>query len=297
MFVGAIEGKMSSFRFRIPASGPTEPVYELADCTPNEWLKWWSDYYDLKEADDPDYLRLIEKHESLSAEDFRLLGQWKDNAYTPARWKPNVASVAYLIWEQAAEQLPRCPNESGMREFLDDWSNRMYTDVFKSGPVTKRFGLSRATTLLHFVSGGRYPIFDSRVTIALAALLGQPQLPGTMDSYINHCLPVFDELADCCATRHFRMLDKALFSYGKFTAVAAAERRQRTSSVVADSSPRLSYRGEKYVVQADSEQLTEPQLWDKTYTSARAFMDAGRSVVILQISDGHVWRIRPRRKL
>ena len=60
---------------------------------------------------------LIDKHKLLSAEDFRRIGKWKDDATTENQWKPNVASVAYLIWEQAAEELPKCPDENGIAVF------------------------------------------------------------------------------------------------------------------------------------------------------------------------------------
>jgi hypothetical protein len=110
--------------------------------------------------------------------------------------------------------LPKCPDESGVAVFLEDWSSREYRDVFKNGSRKKRFGLSRATTLLHFISGGRYPIFDSRVKTALARLLGRPKLSDTVRSYLDSYIPLFKELADHCETNDFRMLDKALFSYG-----------------------------------------------------------------------------------
>jgi hypothetical protein len=110
--------------------------------------------------------------------------------------------------------LPKCPEKSGVAVFLEDWSSREYTDVFKNGSRKKRFGLSRATTLLHFVSGGRYPIFDSRVRTAVARLLCQPKLPDTVRSNLDSYIPLFKELADHCETSDFRMLDKALFSYG-----------------------------------------------------------------------------------
>jgi hypothetical protein len=122
--------------------------------------------------------------------------------------------VAYLIWEQAAEELPNCPEESRVGTFLDAWSLRAYTDVYKKGPTEKHFGLARATTLLHFVSGGRYAIFDSRVKKAISRLLDQPELPGTVRSYLDSYLPLFKELADRCEAEDFRSLDKALFSYG-----------------------------------------------------------------------------------
>jgi hypothetical protein len=97
--------------------------------------------------------------------------------------------------------------------FLEDWPNRAYTDTYKKGQKQKHFGLSRSTTLLHFLSGGRYPIFDSRVKTAIARLLDRPKLPGTVSSYLGSYLPLFKELAERCETSDFRMLDKALFSY------------------------------------------------------------------------------------
>jgi hypothetical protein len=111
-------------------------------------------------------------------------------------------------------ELLKCPEESEVAAFLEDWSSRAYTDTFRTGPRRKHFGLSRATTLLHFVSGGRYPIFDARVKAAIARLLDHPELPGTVSSYLDSYIPVFKELAYCCETEDYRMLDKALFSYG-----------------------------------------------------------------------------------
>ena len=91
---------MSQFRFQ---------VLEMRYSTPQEWLSWWAKRYDYKTDYDPEYRALIEKHKSFSAEDFRRIGKWKDGATTEVQWKPNVASVAYLIWERAAKKLPKCP--------------------------------------------------------------------------------------------------------------------------------------------------------------------------------------------
>ena len=79
------------------------------------------------------------------------------------------------LGEQAAKELPKCPDETKVAAFLEDWANRAYTATDRRGPRKKHFGLPRATTLLHFISGGRYPIFDSRVRTAIARLLGQPE--------------------------------------------------------------------------------------------------------------------------
>jgi hypothetical protein len=199
---------MSRFGFRI---------LELRDTEPQEWLRVWADRY--QEYDDEEYWDLIGKYEALSAEDFVRIGKWKDGAKTARQWKPNVAQVAYPIWMQASQELPKCPEGSDVAAFLDDWSGRMYTDVFEKGRVEKRFGVPRATTLLHFVSGGRFPMIDSRVRRAIARLSNDHVRPkNTVSWYLESFRPLFSELAALCKAegdlRMLRMLDKALLSYG-----------------------------------------------------------------------------------
>ena len=193
---------MNQFRFR---------SLDGSDIAPQEWLRVWSGRY--PSNDYAGYSELIAKHKSLSGSDFALIGRWKDAAKTEARWKPNVASVAYLIWIQAAAELPRCPEDDDVAEFLDDWSGRRYTDEYVSLRRGKHFGLSRATTLLHFISGGHFPIFDSRVRRAMARLLPFG-IPNTVRAYLDSYRPLFSEIADACGAEDVRMVDMALFSYG-----------------------------------------------------------------------------------
>jgi hypothetical protein len=207
---------VNKFRFTIPSTLPTEAIVGDRDSNAHQWLIWWSARYRHEEGDDPTYVDLIDKHKSLSAEHFREIG----------KWMPSVASDACLIWEQAAEELPSCPERPEAAEFLMDWSCRTYTDLFANRPVTKRFGLSRATTLLHFVSGGSYPIFDSRVTTAIASLLERPELSDCLESYMDFCLPLVDELVQCCEAENVRMLHEALFSYGRLKSAAKRASKQ-----------------------------------------------------------------------
>jgi hypothetical protein len=183
------------------------------DIAPEEWLRIWADLY--PDTEYPGYEELIAKHRSLSAADFERIGRWKDSALTYSKWKPNVAMVAYKIWMQAASELPGIPiDESRLARFLEDWSGRKYRDEYNNGVVReKRFGLSRTTTLLHFISGGRFPIFDSRVRRA-SALLGS-SVRNTVREYLELYCPLFLEIAAACGTKDYRMLDKALFCYGE----------------------------------------------------------------------------------
>jgi hypothetical protein len=194
---------MNKFRFRSVVG---------SDIVPEEWLRVWADRY--PSDDYAEYCELITKHKSFSAADFELMGQWKDAAKTEGKWKPNVASVAYRIWMQLAFELPTCPEGSAVANFLVDWSERSYTDTYKGRPTIKRFGLSRTTTLLHFLSGGHFPIFDSRVRTAMTRLLNSPVL-NTVRWYLDSYCPLFLEVAGLCKTEDLRKLDMALFSYGR----------------------------------------------------------------------------------
>ncbi len=200
-----IGGVMTRFRFR-STNG--------TDIAPGEWVRMWAARY--TEYDDAEHDALIAKHRSFSAGDFERIGRWKDNANTEGRWKPNVASVAYRIWMLAASELPVCPENGRVADFLEDWAERKYTEENKTRTCEKRFGLSHATTLLHFISGGRFPIFDRRVIKAMTRLLDS-RVPNTVRWYLDSYCPLFLELAALCGTNDLRMVDKALFKYGDKT--------------------------------------------------------------------------------
>jgi hypothetical protein len=196
---------MSQFRFCRP---------DGTEVAPEEWLGIWASRYPSENY--AGYEDLIARHKSFSPEDIERIGRWKDSAKTERKWKPNVASVAYEVWMQAASELPACPTNDRAPDFLSDWSQRKYRDVYRSGAKEKPFGLSRATTLLHFLSGGRFPIFDSRVRRAMTRLLNS-HVPNTVRWYLDSYRPFFLEIATLCGTKDLRMVDQALFSYGRKT--------------------------------------------------------------------------------
>ena len=187
------------------------------EVTPEKWLRQWSAMYPA-EYDEAEYKDLICRCEVFCSTDYERIGKWKDNAESESRWKQNVASVAYEIWMQAAAKLPRFPANGDVAAFLTEWSEKVYQDEYANGTKrVKRFGLSRASTLLHFVSGGRYPIFDSRVVAALSRLLNSP-VDYSIRWYVNSYCHVFQEIADLCGTKDLRAVDKALFTYGALSA-------------------------------------------------------------------------------
>jgi hypothetical protein len=98
---------------------------------------------------------------------------------------------------------------------LRDWSSRKYQDEFHNGRTQeKKFGLSRATTLAHFISGGLLPISDSRARRGMIRLTGC-RIPRSVLGYLDIYCPLFRELASICETQDLRAVDKALFVLGK----------------------------------------------------------------------------------
>ncbi len=197
---------MESFKFFLPGIRETDP---------GEWLRFWA--AKAKISKEVDYETLIANYKNFTADDFATMGKWKDSARSTKRWQQNIASVAYAVWMQAGAIRPQCPTEESVRAFLRDWANRDYVDNYRTGPQWKRFGVSRATTLLHFISGGEYPIFNSRVIIAISRLGSCRPPPYTIDYYVGSHLPMFKELLAACSTEHEpSQLHKALVMYGSY---------------------------------------------------------------------------------
>jgi hypothetical protein len=129
-------------------------------------------------------------------------------------WQPRTPR-AYEIWMRADAQLPKCPNtRDEIVTFLNSWLKERFLAA-KKDDRTQCFALSRATTLLHFTSGGRCPIWDSNVANAMR-LLGS-QIDDTSEAYVTDFCRLFSEIAAICGVsdlRGLRRLDNALFSHG-----------------------------------------------------------------------------------
>jgi hypothetical protein len=214
---------MSSFKFRYP---------EWVDIEPGVWVQKWNDLFLLgkdRKADDRVYKSLMETKGELSGADFEQIGRWKEGCLKTGekengRWKPKT-SAAYDIWMQAKENPPeRPPDDKIDREFaakfLGDWSERKFAKPSAGGIVQDtRFGLSRATTLLHFIGVGRFPIYDSGIWYGLERL--GLRLPWTMtvEAYFERFVPLFFSIASECGLSQsiddLRKLDNALRCYGR----------------------------------------------------------------------------------
>jgi hypothetical protein len=202
---------------QITARRSTFRYPECREIDPPAWVAWWAARHG--GADNPQYFELIAKRGKRSADDFERVGKWKEGCLKPGngRWKTGTPT-AYDAWMQAKAQLPKCPDTTEITTFLMDWSERTFT----AGKDQKRkwFCLSRATTLLHFLSGGEYPILDSRVVTAMIRLGSPIDHADTIGGYLNSFCPLFSELAVVCGVsgvNGLRTLDNALFNYGAET--------------------------------------------------------------------------------
>ncbi|MBI3895721.1 MAG: hypothetical protein HY313_07290 [Acidobacteria bacterium] len=142
-----------------------------------EWLDYWVSRYPRNKYPSINHLIRLGTSGPLSSADFEWIGKWKDGALNGDKWKPNVAMVAYEIWTLASSVLPgmRISDEQAAAGFLTEWIWKTYKDTYRNGSVRKKkFGLSRASTLLHVISGGMFPILDSNVRTAFKRLTGSP---------------------------------------------------------------------------------------------------------------------------
>lgn len=190
-----------------------------------------------RKRDNKVYTELAGKN-GVSNEDCEQIGRWKEGLLDDTsnkKWKSFVASVGYDVWIAAKNDPPGRPTNDGVAEFLQNWSDKKFNASKKNGMVqTKRFGLARATTLLHFISGGDFPIYDQFAGRGLRRLGGPavPQ-PVTVRWYLAKFRPELIKLADRCgfsSLEDLRMLDKALWRYGKATVPISILKRQRTPS-------------------------------------------------------------------
>jgi len=207
-----------------------EGYFEWGKVEPRVWLQKWAELFlssGERQGDNQVYESLVRKTQ-LSGEDFEQIGRWKEGCIPRigtehGRWK-RLTSAAFDVWMQAKESPPQVPadkfSKDSARKFLLDWQERKFRKPVKGGRVQDtRFGLSRATALLHFMSAGRFPIYDSFEWYAFRRM-GTP-LPWevTVDVYLEKFCPLLCSVASRCCLTHsieeLRKLDNALRCYGR----------------------------------------------------------------------------------
>jgi hypothetical protein len=147
---------MSCFKFRYP---------EWTEVKPSAWIQKWAAVFlsdKVRAKDDGVYKALMKKNGALAGDDFEQIGQWKvgclpkDDGEESKMWRPET-SAAYEVWMEAKQNPPRPANdvitEVFARQFLITWSEKTFKMKVRGGKQkAKRFGLSFATALLHFMS-------------------------------------------------------------------------------------------------------------------------------------------------
>jgi len=220
-----------------------------ASASPLEWLTKWSARFDSAKYPEDVYQELVARATKLSDADFDVLGAWKDGAlrkYDAIRhsakvdfgncrvsltkaWSPTAASCAYRVWKKLLQhraELEQHLDRGAFFAFLDQLAQLSYEKASGSGRTDASFGLSRATYVLHLLSGAKFPIYDKNTHLGIHFLT-----QGRYDShtikkmktddprwYLATFCPIVRTLEEVCAVRDLpsqRALDKALFCYGK----------------------------------------------------------------------------------
>jgi hypothetical protein len=230
----------TGFNFRSPSSQVV---------TGSHWLGTWSALFPSSKYSENVYLELLDRGPELSDEGIEILGAWKDAALKSTslqnpsghlfgrvrvlfngKWNPGT-SCAYSSWQQIPSRLPTLKQQLDRQEysrFLTDLAEMQYEKTARGGHLTEaRFGLSRATYVLHVFSRGNYPIYDRWTHCAMYQLTdgeyrGQ-RIHKSKHSqptwYLENFVPFVREVASVCNAandqRGLRNVDKALFAYGK----------------------------------------------------------------------------------
>jgi hypothetical protein len=204
-----------------------------------QWVDLWASKYPAHRYSEEVYRYLIQKGARLNSQDILLLGAWKDAALQRCRdnsgmgpfsgqyyrfnqrWSKDAASAAFEIWQLLSEKISEI---KAIFEKLGKLTILKYGSSGKGGQVTKRFGLARASTLIHFLTSGKYPIYDSNVHKGIYGLtLGMfrgVRIPRyfagrglTVAAYCDVFCPAVQELL-LASDRTMRSVDRALFTYG-----------------------------------------------------------------------------------
>ena len=183
----------------------------------------------------------------LLASDFDFLGAWKDGALKKSiphkglkfgdcwvsfsgKWSEVAASsCAYQVWQrlpQTRESLARYLDRGEHREFLAHLARQSYRKASRGGITDAKFGLSRATYVLHIFSSAEFPIYDNN-THAGAHALTQGRFEGQIipktkvdnpEWYLRTFCRIVQDLQEACQATDIssrRAVDQALFCCGK----------------------------------------------------------------------------------
>lgn len=234
-----------SFRFLSAAGQQTSP---------HQWLVDWSERFPSKKYPESVYKYLVRRGPDIDRLDVLIMGWWKDAALDLAsvpiegdtnlvptqlrpkirRWKPEAASVHYDGWNWLANNLSTI---QGI--WFGGTEPARLLESLNERRGSRRFGLSRASFVLHVLSRGIYPIYDGNTHRGLYRLTrgtsyeGRIRASKQQDSnwYLQTFQMIVGQLQAACDC-DVRLLDKALFAYGARGTPNTA-RRERSARPVA----------------------------------------------------------------
>lgn len=207
-----------------------------------EWQTEWASGFDAKRYPDEVCEELAARGAALPDGDFDVLGAWKDGVirrggqrnfgkclvYFTRGWKEN-AVCARTVWLSLASKrrgLEEFLDRRDYRSFLNQVADEQYLKAGRGGLSSARFGLSRATYILHVFSKARFPIYDRNTHRGISRLTHgyyngweiRKMKSDDADWYLERFCAIIGDLQQQCGaleSASFRQVDKALFQYGK----------------------------------------------------------------------------------
>lgn len=143
-------------------------------------------------------------------------------------WKED-AVCARSVWLSLPRKRPELEEflkRRNYRSFLSQVADKRYVKACKGGLKYARFGLSRATYILHVFSKAQFPIYDSNTHLGICLLThgyyNDWEIQRTKSDdpgwYLERFCAIIGDLQQQCAANgsaFLRDVDKALFQYGK----------------------------------------------------------------------------------
>lgn len=171
--------------------------YDYSDVNPSEILKKWTYDDDFKDTFDKESI----------FDDVSSGKSFEEKLYEIVLWKLNRRIIVSDMVEKDIIQLSRSDNKEDIITLIDLLVNRC-----------KGIGLPMASTILHFYSGGKYPILDQRSARVIYKFEPKYNInnPGECYyEYYEHCVDYYRNHNLYKKGLHFKDIDKYLYQLDK----------------------------------------------------------------------------------
>jgi hypothetical protein len=180
------------------------PILQTSTVPVIEFVSFWQKLYDY--GNEAIYYAIMAKS-SWGADDITNLFLWKNNM---GNRKENLAPTKKIFVNTVIAKLPL------VNSLRENFNIELYINTF--GKQSAVWG----TTLLHAVSGASFPIYDQHVHRAYLYLCQLPDSkvplynPSRYQLYFEKYVPFFNQLRNAAEIQDPKILDNALWAFGRF---------------------------------------------------------------------------------